>query len=97
MAHSKLITSIAFTAALAAGGAAGAILGVPGVSGAQTTTVPSAPSTTAPAGGGQPHDGSHCQNMGGQAPGGTAPNQAPSGSSTNTGSNVAFHRYRGGA
>jgi hypothetical protein len=87
MAKKKLMTSVAFTAALLAGGAAGAILGVPGVSGAQTTTVPNAPATTVP-GGSQttpdrpPHTG-NCQNMGGGgAPGGTAPSQGTGASQT---------------
>jgi hypothetical protein len=88
MAKKRLMTSLAFTAALVGGGAAGAILGVPGVSGAQTTTVPSAPSTTVPGTGGtqttpdRPHTG-NCQNMGGgQAPGGTTPDSTPNASQT---------------
>lgn len=94
MANKKLMTSVAFTAALLTGGVAGAVLGVPGVSGAQTTTVPNTPSTTVP-GGSQttpdrpPHDG-NCPNMGGNgsggsgsgSTGGTAPSQGTGASQT---------------
>ncbi len=88
MAKTKLMTSLAFTAALLSGGAAGVVLGVPGVSGAQTTTtVPDAPATTVPGGSqanpDRPPHGGNCPNMGrGQAPGTTTPNSTPNASQT---------------
>jgi hypothetical protein len=87
MAKKRLLASMALAGGLAVGGAAGLILAVPGVSGAQTTTVPNAPSTTAPSNGTTPDRPAHngnCPNMGGS--GGTS-GQAPdtSGAATNTG------------
>lgn len=101
MAKTKLLTSVAFTAALLAGGAAGVVLGAPGVSGAQTTTVPGAPSTTVPGGTqtqpDRPAHNGNCPNMGGDTggpagSGGTAPGQGTGASQT------GFHRgFAGGA
>jgi hypothetical protein len=99
MANKKLMTSVAFTAALLAGGVAGAVLGVPGVSGAQTTTVPNAPNTTVP-GGSQanpdrpPHDGT-CPNMGGAGSGGSGPG-SPGGTAPSQGTGASQTRFHYG-
>ena len=96
----KFLASAAIAAGLVGGGVVGVVLGVPGVSGAQTTTVPDAPSTTAPApdNGAQtpnrPHrgDGENCSHMDGT--GGATP--APNGSGTGTGTNLNLRRTGGG-
>lgn len=95
----KLLASAAIAAGLVGGGVVGVVLGVPGVSGAQTTTVPDAPSTTAPApdnGTQTPDrpprgDGENCPHMNG---GGGAP--APNGSGTGAGTNLSLRRTGGG-
>jgi len=94
MAKNKLIASIAITAGLLGGGAAGVVLGIPGVSGAQTTTVPNAPSTTAPDGT-NPDVGKNCPHKGGTD--GTTPGSGTSGTSTGGSvGNVGFHSGHGG-
>lgn len=85
----KFFASAAIAAGLLGGGVVGVVLGVPGVSGAQTTTVPDAPSTTAPGSGqtnpDRPHrgDGEDCPEKDGA---GAKP--APNGSGTGTGINL---------
>ena len=88
----KLLASAAIAAGLLGGGVVGLVLGVPGVSGAQTTTVPSAPSTTTPDDGtttpDRPARGENCPDKEGGAEG-TTP--APG---TGTGTNLSL-RARG--
>ena len=91
----KLLASAAIAAGLLGGGVVGVVLGVPGVSGAQTTTVPDAPSTTAPDQGqtnpDRPPrgDGENCPDKAG-AGSGTAPAAGA------TGTNLGFRRGGGG-
>lgn len=102
----KLLTSAAIVVGLLGGGVAGVVLGVPGVSGAQTTTVPEAPTTTAPepdqADPNRPaHDRENCPDKEGKEgkedrtpTGDTTPDEAPA---TPSSANFAFGQGAGGS
>jgi hypothetical protein len=94
----KLLATVAIAAGLIGGGVVGVVLGAPGVSGAQTTTVPDAPTTTAPA----PDSGQTTPDRPARGDrencpekDGTGATPAPNGSGTGTGTNLSLRRGAG--